>query len=460
MGALGRKLLIKKSGEVLAGLRSVSIAWSGGAIDITDGELSGARALLDESDVEQFDLQVEGIIKKAVFRRLILGAGKSRMLNDITIEWPPENGSPPETLSGNFRLSNYEEGAPYNDAITFSATLQSSSTGTFVGEIKEPWGCGPGGGDPGGGGNGGGDDVDGPEEAYGTDWLDVVFANGKFVAVGDPYVAGENDVMTSPNGEDWTSVSSGIPGVWRKIKYISGRYWALSGGNDLMSSADGVMWAAEEGVPYSTNDFSGNDGNQFFSECRLAVGRDAVGYTMYFAAVPEEPTQYVRELTSSGGVWDFEAVEWLGGKYIAVGGFHGLGGGAIIRYADVIGGSWSNGLKSGGASLGGDTLRGIASGNSIYLAAGGGFSCVSPDAGFFSWVTHETGVNTSKIIFNAGEFLSISDGVNLAKTVDGEGWSLSEISAEHSHIWWNSLDSGAGKIVFVGPENTVRWISR
>lgn len=190
MGALGRKLLIKKGGEVLAGLRNVSIAWSGGAIDITDGELSGARALLDESDVEQFDLQVEGIIKKAVFRRLILGAGKSRMLNDITIEWPPEDGSPPETLSGNFRLSNYEEGAPYNDAITFSATLQSSSTGTFVGEIKEPWGCGPGGGDPGGGGGG-------------IDFLHAIeWVGGD---MGPPYV------VVDPGGEVYFDYPYGVP---------------------------------------------------------------------------------------------------------------------------------------------------------------------------------------------------------------------------------------------------------
>lgn len=456
MGALGRKLLIKKSGEVLAGLRNVSIAWSGGAIDITDGELSGARALLDESDVEQFDLQVEGIIKKAVFRRLILGAGKSRMLNDITIEWPPEDGNPPETLSGNFRLSNYEEGAPYNDAITFSATLQSSSTGTFVGEIKEPWGCSPGGGDPGGGGGDGDDGVDGPEEAYGTDWLDVVFANGKFVAVGDPYVAGENDVMTSPNGEDWTSVSSGIPGVWRKIKYISGRYWALSGSYEFMSSADGVTWTAELSVPVNAVDFAANE----------TWGMVTVGNNGVMAIVQHYPEEYVDSF-SSPATWDLKAVAFAAGKFVAVGGAHWTSE-AFIRHSTssmtgIEGDSgwvWATGTKSGGAALGGNALEGVAYGNSMFLAAGNGTSCVSPDSASYSWVTHETGVNTSKIIFNAGEFLSISDGVNLAKTVDGEGWSLSEISAEHSHIWWNSLDSGAGKIVFVGPENKVRWISR
>jgi len=59
------------------------------------------------------------------------------MLTDITIEFPildTATNSTAATLSGNFRISSFEEGAPYNDAITFSISLESSEAWTYTAE--------------------------------------------------------------------------------------------------------------------------------------------------------------------------------------------------------------------------------------------------------------------------------------------------------------------------------------
>ena len=49
------------------------------------------------------------------------------MLTDITIEYP--DGA---TLAGDFYLASVEETGAYNEAVTFSASLQSSGQWTYT----------------------------------------------------------------------------------------------------------------------------------------------------------------------------------------------------------------------------------------------------------------------------------------------------------------------------------------
>ena len=134
-GAVGRDLLVKKASTVIAGIRTATLSYSGESIDIASGEDTGKRLLLAEAGQEQIDLAVEGIMKAVTFREIALGSA-SNMLTDITITWPLSSGATTAaTLSGNFRISAYEEGAPYNDAITFSATLESSGAWTYTAEV-------------------------------------------------------------------------------------------------------------------------------------------------------------------------------------------------------------------------------------------------------------------------------------------------------------------------------------
>jgi len=129
---VGRDLLIKKNSIVIGGIRNGTIDWTGESIDVTTGEDAGVRLLLEASSQEQIDVPIDGIMKEELLRDLTIGASGTRILTDIEIEWPisdPVNTTP-ATLTGDFRLSSYSEGEPYNEAITFSATLESS--GAFV----------------------------------------------------------------------------------------------------------------------------------------------------------------------------------------------------------------------------------------------------------------------------------------------------------------------------------------
>lgn len=133
---VGRKVLLKKGGSTIVGLRTTTISWSGESIDVTSGEDDGKRLLLAASGQEQIDISGEGIMKEEQFRTLVLGS-TSKLLTDVTLEFPildTATNSTAATLTGDFRISSFEEGNPYNDASTFSLTLESSGAWTYTAE--------------------------------------------------------------------------------------------------------------------------------------------------------------------------------------------------------------------------------------------------------------------------------------------------------------------------------------
>jgi predicted secreted protein len=133
-GHVGRTLLVKRGSTVIAGLRNATITVASESINVTSGEDDGKQLLLAASGEDNVGLSAEGIMKSGELRDIMLGAG-SKMLTDITLEWPlSDSGSTPASLAVNFRISNYEEGRPYNDAITFSATFESSGDWTYTAE--------------------------------------------------------------------------------------------------------------------------------------------------------------------------------------------------------------------------------------------------------------------------------------------------------------------------------------
>lgn len=135
-GNVGREALLTKNSVVLAGVRTKTLTWGGESIDLTSGEDSGIRLLADASGQEQLDIPVEGVVKDDTLIAIALNTATSKMLTDIELQFfirDPANTTA-ATLSGNFRLSSYEEGMPYNDATTFSATLESSGAWTYTPE--------------------------------------------------------------------------------------------------------------------------------------------------------------------------------------------------------------------------------------------------------------------------------------------------------------------------------------
>jgi len=124
---LGRNLLLKTSTTVIAGVRTKGVSLNKEPVDVTTDDDSGYRTLLSEAGQVSLDLSLDGITKDDELRASILG-GTTMTLTDVTLEYP--NG---DVLSfTEVMLTSLEESGAYNDAITFTATLQSSGEWTYT----------------------------------------------------------------------------------------------------------------------------------------------------------------------------------------------------------------------------------------------------------------------------------------------------------------------------------------
>lgn len=96
--------------------REKSITINGEPIDVTDDSSAGFRKLLATPGEKMVDVSIDGVVKSDALRRAV---GTQATL---AVTYPTAIGS----FTGTFMLVSYEEGAPYKDATTFSASFQSS----------------------------------------------------------------------------------------------------------------------------------------------------------------------------------------------------------------------------------------------------------------------------------------------------------------------------------------------
>ena len=107
------------------GLKSMTVGIDN--VDVTTDDDSGFRTQLAEAGQVNLDISFDGIETDGVVRDLVLVGGTSQQYTDLTLTWP--NG---DVLSGTFNLGGYEESGTYNDAVTFSSSLQSSGEWTYT----------------------------------------------------------------------------------------------------------------------------------------------------------------------------------------------------------------------------------------------------------------------------------------------------------------------------------------
>lgn len=116
---IGRAYVIKKNSVAIAGVRTKSLSINHEPVDITTDEDDGFRTLLSVVGESSFELSVEGVLKDDVLFDVATGTG-SKLLTDISIEHPEG------VITGDVFLSAFESTGAYNEAVTFSATFQSS----------------------------------------------------------------------------------------------------------------------------------------------------------------------------------------------------------------------------------------------------------------------------------------------------------------------------------------------
>lgn len=122
----GRKVTLTWGAAQLLGVREKSLSINGEPVNVTSDEDDGWQMLLTEDAENSVQIELSGVTKDTVLRQAKLTGGAS-LNEDVTLTY--SDGS---TITGNFQLGPYSEGQPYNEAVTFTATLMSNGPVTFT----------------------------------------------------------------------------------------------------------------------------------------------------------------------------------------------------------------------------------------------------------------------------------------------------------------------------------------
>lgn len=132
---VGREATLQIDGQNAAYIRTKSLSWGGESIDVTNGASDGIRVLLGASGQEQIDISIEGLAENDFLLTKALDTASDKLMPcTLTFDVRNPSNTNPATLSGTFRMPTYEEGSPYNEATTFSASLESSGAWTYTPE--------------------------------------------------------------------------------------------------------------------------------------------------------------------------------------------------------------------------------------------------------------------------------------------------------------------------------------
>lgn len=123
-GWSGRDVALTWGAVEIKGVREKGIALNGDAINVSSDEDDGVRKLLDVTAEDSVDITLSGVTKDHALKADYFAGTRTKA---VVITYP--DGS---TITGSFFLANYSETGPYNDAMTFSATLNSADTFTFT----------------------------------------------------------------------------------------------------------------------------------------------------------------------------------------------------------------------------------------------------------------------------------------------------------------------------------------
>ena len=133
MATAGRNCVIKQSGTAIAGLRVNSITWNGAGIDITDKGDGAFQTFLDDVlSTDTLEITGEGVEDGNVLRNLAFSTTPGdKFLAALTYEFAADTAAS-DTISGDFIMTSYSEGSPYQDANTFNVTFVRNGSHTFT----------------------------------------------------------------------------------------------------------------------------------------------------------------------------------------------------------------------------------------------------------------------------------------------------------------------------------------
>jgi TP901-1 family phage major tail protein len=113
----------------IAALTTKSMTLGNEAIDVTSEDDAGFRRLLDEPGTKTLDMSFEGVTKDvpSLNALITLAMSGTDVVETFSILFPQIG-----TMAGPFAITSLEIGAPHNEGSTFSCSIQSAGTFTWV----------------------------------------------------------------------------------------------------------------------------------------------------------------------------------------------------------------------------------------------------------------------------------------------------------------------------------------
>lgn len=127
----GRLLLLKfgdaATGQVIKGLREVTVSQNNSVVDASTKDTEGWRSLLEDGNLKMFSVSVSGVFQDSPTDELIRAANFANTINTYTIVFP--NG---DTIEADFQITGYQTAGGYEGYQTYSYTLESDGEPTFT----------------------------------------------------------------------------------------------------------------------------------------------------------------------------------------------------------------------------------------------------------------------------------------------------------------------------------------
>ena len=258
-------------------------------------------------------------------------------------------------------------------------------------------------------------------------WMDIIYGNGMFVAVG--YNGG---VMTSPDGVTWTNATAAASDSWKDIVYGNGLFVAVSMEGTVMTSPDGVTWTSRSSAESNTW-YSVTYGNGTFVAVstdgtnRVMTSPDGMAWTArsasianswydvtygngLFVAVAAAGPNDNRVMTSPDGItWtnrtnaarnDWQSVTYGNGKFVAVG---DTGSGNRAMYS-IDGITWYN-----GTSAADDNWYSVTYGKGLFVATSIDGTVMTSSNGM-NWTSRTAAASNTwyDVTYGNGVFVAVS----------------------------------------------------
>jgi TP901-1 family phage major tail protein len=120
----GRSVTFLWDGAPIQGVREKTFAFAGEPIDVTSDDDAGWRKLLPIAGQNEANYSLGGLLKDTRLEEAYHSGNRTAV---VVVGYP--NGA---TITGEFMIASYQPGATYNDAVSFSAELQSTGAVVYL----------------------------------------------------------------------------------------------------------------------------------------------------------------------------------------------------------------------------------------------------------------------------------------------------------------------------------------